>query len=197
MSAPLVNARLTIVDDRVVSAGETTIVSAVLDQLPIVRALAGKLTSGETEVRGISPGYLALGEQPANAADDRANVVNVVIDESRNYWPSNTARIRTSGGEIIADNGGNAAADLIGFRGGSFHTLDGAGASSTHSPSGFTFALSGYNVSLGTTGMFFGGQKVCGPRRPDVADTSGATVGQLETSVNDLKQMLRDMGTMG
>jgi hypothetical protein len=76
VSAPIVNPRLTIEDLETVSAEDTTILSAVLDHLPVFRALTGTIAGDDEGVRGISPGYYALGVQ-ANPLVP----TNVVIDE--------------------------------------------------------------------------------------------------------------------
>ena len=60
----------------------------------------------------------------------------------------------------------------------------------------------GHSAILRTTsgvfsaGLYINGTKVVGAQQPNIADTSGATLGQLETSVNTLKAMLRTMGIM-
>lgn len=86
----LVNPRLTILDRFAVAAGDVYRKSARRDMLPIIRGLMGQYgyTDAEpqvleTKVRGISPGYVAIGYQP-----DPSNPVRVVLDPAGHVRPT-------------------------------------------------------------------------------------------------------------
>lgn len=82
MTAPLIDSRSTISD--VTPVTDPTVVSALLDVLPMIRALKGIVDPAivpTPKVRGISPGLVAIGPQA-----DPQNPTNVVIDELTNFF---------------------------------------------------------------------------------------------------------------